>query len=193
MASDIATVEYAAMYLGIDSDSGENEPLLTMLCDAINQRIEDYCDRIFAKERHTEYHTVDRSTNHIYVKNPPIITLHTLTDDAMVGQRAITIADNVHTNNGDNFGEIRLWNTEGTFTQGERSVLAVYTGGYADDDLPADLRLAAVQMVAFLWEGPEMLARKQQAIDGQNIQWRDDSIPPQCKSTLDKYARIWVA
>jgi len=192
MASDIVTVESAATYLGIDSDSGSNEPLLTMLCGAVNQRIEDYCGRTFAKARYTEYHTVDINTDHIYVNNPPIITLHSLIDDAMVSERSITVADDVHINNGENFGEIRLWNTEGTFARGERSVLAVYTGGYGDDDLPSDLVLAAAQMVAALWEGPEMLVRRRQGIDGQQIEWRDDSIPPQVKPVLDKYRRVWI-
>ena len=183
--------EDVAVYLDLDLDSAL--PKLTLLCRAVQRRVEDHCERKFLRGNYTEYHDIASSGVYsVWVKNPPIVTLTSLTDDAQVGARAITVADDVQTYNGPNYGEARLWNTEGTFVAGVQAVKIVYTGGYAADDIPEDLALAAWQMVAVLWEGAEPLARASQAIDGENISWRDDSIPPQAKPIIDKYKRLWV-
>ncbi len=183
--------EDVAVYLDLDLQAAA--PKLTLLCRAVQRRIEDYCERYFLKATYSEYHDVPPSGAYsVWVKNPPIVTLTSLTDDAQDGARAITVATDVAQYNGPNYGEARLWNNESGFVSGVKAVLIVYTGGYAEDDMPEDLALAAWQMVAVQWEGAEPLARASQAIDGESITWRAEGIPPQAKPILDKYKRLWV-
>ncbi len=184
----ITTSEYVADYLNIDVE--DSKPLLTRLCAAVATRIEGYCDREFDRERHTEYHDMSISTGIVWVNNPPIDTLWSLTDNAQHGARVINSTSDVQIYNSHNGGMIRLWNTEGVFVTGIQSVKIIYTGGYARNEMPADLELAAAQMVAVLWEGAEPLARESQNIDGEQIKWRADSIPPQAKPILNKYRRV---
>jgi len=185
----ITTPEYVADYL--DVNIVDAKPLLTRLCAAVHVRIEDYCDRIFDMARYTEYHDMPVSTGVVWVNNPPINTLWSLTDDAQDGARVINSASDVQIYSSASAGMLKLWDSESVFVTGIQAVKVVYTGGYARNDMPADLELAAAMMVAVLWEGAEPLARESQNIDGEQIKWRADSIPPQAQDTLDKYKRAW--
>ncbi len=188
----VVTPELVASALRLDlNDAG---PYLTLLCDAANRTIEDYCHRHFDRATVTEYHDIDTGDiSTLYVRRPPIIRLTSVTDDANTtiqtgrSNRSISITADVELYPAEEPNRIRLVNNESVFSTGSRAAKIVYTGGYEEKDMPADLRLAGVNLVSAWWEGPEALARRQQIIDGNVIMWRDEAIPPQVKQVLNKY------
>ncbi len=192
----VVDLEQAARYLGIDSEAaGEG---FRLVVEAANQRIEQFCGRKFDKQLHTEWHDIlHGGTDTLWVLNPPIISVTSLTDDADTevytgrGNRAISLTADVEVY--DDY--LRLTNTESAFSKGQKSVKVVYMGGYEAQDLPADLKLAGWLLVAAYWEGPEPIMRSAQNLDGAQISWRDPDpqnpdLPTQVANTLRRYARI---
>ncbi len=189
----LVDIERVAAYLGVDADA--NRDRLAFLLDAATARAEGYCGRSFEKRRYTEYQDIKPGTGIVYTRETPLVELHSLTDDAQVGARAITIANDVHWDFDDYkpTGKIELWNTEGYFVSGSRALKIVYTAGYEPGTCPADLAEALCELVATKWEGTEALTRASQNIDGAQVTWRSDEIPPQTGETLARYKRWWGA
>ena len=190
----IVTAEKAAnsAWLNIAVDTAG--PAFADLVDYVNEYIRQKCGRQFDKERLTEYHDIVRQEiGDLWVRNPPIITVHSLTDDANTdtitnrSNRSISLTADIQLSEDKSF--LRLVNNEGYFSTGTAAAKIAYTGGYAEKDMPKDLVAAACMIVAAWWEGAEPLVRTAQNIDGQAISWRTDEIPPQAKAILQRYKR----
>ena len=179
----IITAEEAAQYLNIQADTAGFKEQVASAC----KRAEVFCRRVFdLQESITEYHDIYAGQCVIWVKHPPIVTLTSVTDDANTtiitsrSNRAITVTSNVELYpDGGPHLYLKLVNNESVFVPGSKTAKVVYTGGYAGEDMPGDLKQAVKMLVAYWWEGPEAFTRKQQAVDGQAITWAEpDSEAP---------------
>ena len=195
----VINIEQAAAYLNLDVD--EAGEAFRMTVEAVNDRIEDFCRRQFNLEKHTEYHDIPSAgIGELFVKNPPIVALHSLVDDANTdiisgrSNRSITTTANVELLPAEDPVNIRLVDDEDTITAGDLTVKIVYTGGYEQQDMPRELVLAACEFVAAKWEGPERIARARQNVDGEDITWRQGDpeapdIPVEVARELRRYRR----
>ncbi len=188
----VITIADAADYLRIDPA----ERGLRFEVDGVNAYIRDYCRRQFDKERLTEYHDVSRGdVSEIWVLNPPIITLHSVTDDANTTEfttrsnRSIDVDLDVNVPEPDR-NRIRLVNHESVFVQGVQTTKIVYTGGYEQQAMPRDLVLAALNIVRARWQNPGAAGRDSENTDGQGIVYSDEQVPTDARKTLDRYTRL---
>lgn len=192
----VVTPERAAQYLNVDLETAG--PAFRMLCEAANRAVEDHCRRRFDLQTHTEYHDIVGAVGTLFVRNPPIVTLTSVTDDANTSiittrsNRSISITADVELYPDTDPDRIRLVNNEATFATGPKAAKVVYTGGYHEQDMPADLVLAGCWIVAAWWEGPEALSRAAQNVGGESITWRAGALPPQAEALLNRYRRVVV-
>jgi len=150
-------LEDVARYLGV---AGEvlNYDLVNDLIDGAQAAIEGVMHRSLATATsYTERH--DGGRGYIMVRRPPITAIASVTDDAQYSRRAITLTNVIGATDdaGDNWrmGCVELWKYEGQFAGGRGAAEVVYTGGWDSTTLPADLRLAWIQLVSFWHDVPE--------------------------------------
>ncbi len=191
----VVTTAQAAQYLNLTL-AEDQQPAFAMVVSAACAAVERYCRRHFDAQQWTEYHDIRGAVSSVWVDNPPIVTLTSLTDDANTSTvtnrsaRAIDITANVELYPAEEPDRVRLTNAEGCFTAGLKAAKIVYTGGYSQNDMPAELVFAGCQLVAAWWEGPEALTRSAQNLGGDNIQWRSGNLPPQVVEALAPFRRV---
>lgn len=140
------TSDYLLPYNYAASDA----PALNALIEAVSTLIQKYCNRNFLSATYTEL-LDGTGTNQIFVKNPPIITLTSITFLAATNVTPV-VTDFVYKPT----GEIR-WNTYnltssdivGYFPEGYQNIQIVYTGGFAT--VPTPIQLACAQIVGDLF------------------------------------------
>ncbi len=148
-----------------------------------------WCNRKFDRATYTEYIDTAEDQAFVYVKNPPIISITSVTDDAQVSARAITVASNVR-DEADYLrrGEVHLWNAESVFTNGDAAVLVVYVGGYDRANLPRDLKGALINEVLFRLNNPNRWGIKSESADGVNVAYDiDGNFAAQTAAVLGRY------
>ena len=183
----VLTAEYAAGQMNLDLEKAG--PAFESLVEAVNDYIESETGRKFDKAEHTEWHDMKGACGDLWVRNPPINSITSLTDDANTDEitnrsnRAITVTSCVEAH----ADWLRLVNTESVFAAGQSTAKIVYVGGYAQDDMPRTLQMAAAWIAAAWWEGQERLTRQSQNIDGQAIVWRPGVIPEEAQKVLNRY------
>jgi hypothetical protein len=182
----VLTVARAVEYLNINRETAGAR--LEALVGAVNAYLEDYCRRDFDLAVITdEYHDIPHAgTDTLWVDHPPIVTLTAVYDDPDNGNRSLSVATDIDVR-GDYF---KLYNTEGSFTTGTRAVKVQYTGGYSQATMPSNLILAACWVLAAWWSGDARLTRKYMNVDGQQMNFRDETIPPQAEAVLQRYRRV---
>ena len=193
----VVTTAQAAQYLNL-SLAEDQQPAFAAVVSAACAAVERYCRRHFDAKQYTEYHDIRGVVSSLWVDNPPIITLTSLTDDANTdtvtnrSNRAIDITANIEKYPAEDPDRVRLTNSEGVFASGLKAAKIVYTGGYPQNEMPAELVFAACQLVAAWWEGPEALTRRQQILGGDVIMWRDSNLPPQVVEALAPFRRVVI-
>ena len=188
----ILTTRTVADFIGVDE--AENMTPLARLRDAAQKRAEAFCGYAFDFGTHTEYYdALPNNGGIVYTKHRPIVALFALTDSAQDGPRAINTNNDVHWDYDDYkaSGRVELWNTESDFVAGRRAILVSYSAGWTTANAPADLVQALCEIIAAKWEGTEALSRSAQNVDGVQITWRAEDIPPQAFATLCAY-KHWL-
>ena len=184
-------------WLDLDEDN-VNSTLVDMVTDTAQALCEHYCDRKFDNGTFTEYHDItDTRTSFIYVRNPPIISVTSLTDDAQDSTPDTIDSDEYILS--ATAGKIQLDNTNqsfptvypGYFTRGDQSVCVVYVGGYTAVTAPAGLRLAVLQQAAFFWNNRDQIGIAASSVDGESVTPETAGmIPGQVRMLLGPYRRL---
>lgn len=143
-----------------DLDVGE-QAQLNALSDAATTWIEKYCNRVFRKTDYTDEAHNGNNELFIYVNNPPIISLGTVTikESNFTGDAVSTdfAADKFDTKLST--GKIRfkpnsfLSSTTGLFSSGFQNVLIDYTGGFLP--VPEPIKLVAAQFIIEMFDPSE--------------------------------------
>jgi len=159
--ADLLTPDDVAPFLGMD-DTSADYALLNTLIDAAQETIEQLTNRTLATATtYTEYH--DAGDTHIYVDRPPIVSISALYDSAWDkgSNAARTIASTGYITDSDDqganyrMGKVELCNTESTFGGGRLDAKVTYLGGWTTSTIPADLKQAWCELVAFWFDNPE--------------------------------------
>jgi hypothetical protein len=143
-------------YIGLP-ETDLDEEVMEGLVSAAQAAIENITHRsLAAATGYTEYH--NGGSESVFVKNPPIVNVTSVTDDAQYGARTVALTDVISTqDNGDNYaqGKIELWWNEGFFAGGRAQVKVVYRGGWDSTTIPADLKQAWIELVGFWYDVPD--------------------------------------
>lgn len=187
--ADLLSVSEVARYLSLGSEQGDHHTTIGEMIDAAQKVIERITRRsIDANARRTEYH--NGTGRWLYVNEAPITEIIALTDDAQYSERSIDL-DNVVTDEdgGRNYqkGKIELWKGEGGFSGGRLGVRICYEAGWTTSTLPADLRQAWIELVAYWFNNPERVGIVQAAQGGESIQWQQAEVPEELRRVFAAY------
>ena len=188
--TELATLADIKTLLRITS-SGEDS-LLTIIKDAVEQDVKNFCGRDFLipSSAYTEYHDGDGTRQ-----------LRAL-------QRPITDITSIHVDGGRNFADVSLIATSKIITDAEARVLGyielfnasflvgiknvqlIYKAGYAA--IPKDLSLAVKTIVCKIFKvaDKQMWAQGSQTAGDLVITLTPDAWPKDARKTLDRYRRM---
>ena len=167
-----------------------NASLLERVIAAAQRRCESYCrGREFEVADHDEYHDIpNATTDHVYVLHPPLNSLTTLSDDAQADTpTTITSADYI---TDAETGRIRLYNSTAYFTSGPQAVRVQYSGGWADEDLPADLWFACIYQAAAYWNNLDNAGLESESGDAGSVVWDTGEVCAPARNLLRPYV-LW--
>lgn len=187
--ADLLTVAEVARYLSLGSEQGEHNTTLGEMIDAAQKVIERVTHRTLdTNTRRTEYH--DGAGTWLYADEAPITEIIALTDDAQYSARSIDLDNVVTTEDGGvNYksGKVELWKAEGGFSGSRLGVRICYDAGWTATTLPADLRQAWIELVAFWFNNPERVGLVQAAQGGESIQWQQAEVPEELLRVFKSY------
>jgi len=185
--------------------SGDDD-LIDDLIEAASAAIENYCDRKFKTEEGTEYYDGGKAEVLVLRRYPVDRSADfTIYDDLSV-PRDYAAGDALDTDDYTiDYDGGMVFREGGTFSAGTESIKVVYTAGIgaATANLPEDLRMAAVRLVAFFYnqakEGADGIAAErltpyQATYPREQVMTIDATVwPARIKMILDAYKDTRVA
>jgi hypothetical protein len=173
--------------------STDKDTKQTLIIDAVNAFIEEYCGRVF-----TTYYNTDKTEyfnandSEIFPNEYPIVSITSLEYSTDAGQTYATAlteyTDYVIDN--DSQAIISLLGSFATVTYGTNSLKLVYKGGY--EKPPKDLILAAVHLADY-YESEEYIPRKSLAGASTDTIIQPDMtarLPSHIRRVLENYRTI---
>lgn len=171
------------------------DPLIEdIIIPAIDQNFPFYCHRDdFDKKERTEYLSPNKDDRFAFLSGPPVdlaqpIEVWESTALPRTYEAGQLLTHGVHYFVHYDEGTIEKI---GHFAGGPQSVKVVYTGGYltADgQDVPADLRLAALISAKILFDRREEIALQSKALEGGSFSLLQPLVlPPSVTKLLDHY------
>lgn len=201
----LTTLDRAKSFLGITGTS--KDIVITMLVLGVSKAIEDYCNRKFGYGVHTDEVYSGRGVNKLWLKGSPIKSGQTLSlskrteNNSSAGWEGIDSEDFYI-----DYASGMLTAAIGAFDTGVQNYKVTYTGGYRlpsyvgyqdgtddDDDLPADLELAALDLVKIQYSAREQGNIVKQKVNDVEIQYATGGTRqtiqenPHIKAILDHY------
>lgn len=197
-----ANMQLVKEYAGIAHTETTDDIFIRNLLDRTTKLIERYIGRVLFQTTYTEYYSGDGKMDEVAVNHWPLISISSLKDDP---GRVFTIADLVDddvTSPGDyvilekgkveNPGIVKLINGL-VFTRSDNGIKITYIGGYAEDDIPLDLKHAQVEWVAFILAqktdrlGVRSVKLGDYTVAYQSEEGRPYGMPVSVKGVLDYY------
>lgn len=143
----LTTVPACKAFRGIPGDNQEHDAELARLIQAVQEYLENKCERVFEQATITEYFNGDGRQDCVIVARPPIVSVTNLWDDPLRVYAAPLAAASYVIDDAE-AGIIRLDGM--TFSKGLKNIKLTYVGGFAA--LRKDLEEAVMEMV---WAGRE--------------------------------------
>ena len=190
--ADLLTVAEVARYLAL-GDYGEQRDTLSEMIDAAQEVIERVTWRSLAlNTQRTEYY--DGGGTALWTDHAPITSIIALTDDVQYSARSITLTNVIQDtdDNGDNYrkGKVELWKNEGGFGGGRLSARICYEAGWTTTTLPADLRQAWIELVAFWFNNPDRVGVRYGMAGGQSAGYENAPIPTELLAVFKAYRLV---
>lgn len=196
----LTTLSRAKSYLGISGSS--KDFVLTMIILAVSKFVESYTGRNFKAQTYTQQLYNGKDSPRLWLKAPPIDPGVTV---VIQGRNSSDAGDDWETLDTDdylvNYDSGYIERLYGDFVAGEQNYRVTYKGGYTlpsdsgyqdgtDDnkDLPYDLELAVLDLVASGYNSRQTQGVKSQKVGDVSITYGDVvNENSQMKATLDSY------
>lgn len=149
-----------------------------------------YCDRDLASAAHTETYDIGDGQGVVALRNYPIDTTATFTvKTAADTSSPTTLTTSDYERDADH--GLLLAADGGTFPAGARSLEVTYTAGYTSATLPAGLRRALLQLVAWVLESRGNVGTRQESVDGH--QWTSENMDGAVPASIGQALHPWKA
>ncbi len=187
MASyDIATLDEVKNFMGINNSKSNDDDLLENLITRVTEWFQNYCGVLqFKQQTYTDYYG-GKNTRHLYVDNPPIISVTSLHDDTDWTWDAATLIDS---------GDYKIVNSfyvvlkDTTFSKGDQNIKIVYEGGHTT--IPEDLKHACITEVSRIYNSRDDLSYTSKSSGaGSSISYDKDYLLSSTINILRKYRII---
>lgn len=200
---NLCTLDEVKSWLNIQpiTDTSE-DAILTQLIGWVSQNVRRYCSRDFDQQAYTEvYNGV--GSDKLFLKNSPIVSVASL-----VVNGAVIPASAAYNQAGFQFDSDMIyliggggvppqsWNGSAAFSRGIRNISITYTAGFlrntdpATDQLPQDLRMAAIEAVALKYRRRTIPHKTSETLGGENTSYLTDEFTKQIRGILDRYRRV---
>ena len=185
----LCTKEDVKAYMGGDMEGQTKyDSVIDLIVPALTLLFEGHCGRYLEELATTEYFDSDGYRRTLQVKRFPIkssvaVTIH---DDPDRVFDATTFINSGDYSIDHNPGIIRL-DTYAYFTKGINSIKVAYTGGYAADTVPADLKLAAIIQAVAMLRRRVSQGKTNKSTRNSNANILQDPIVPEAKKLLERF------
>lgn len=174
-ANALVTLARVKRYLEIESTDTSRDDLLNELINACSSAIENYCDRKFKSQTHTE--TLWGVNTKIFVKNYPITAITSVTEEGETSP-----IESKYYKNRETYIQLKDYSIDP-----EDDVTVVYVAGYAA--IPEDLQFACSKLVDAYFKSD--IADYSKTFEA-GIVIRPEAIPGQVRALLDPYKKMRV-
>lgn len=190
----LVTVDEVKNFLGIDYElSTADQSRIEYLINAVSHQIEKYCDRKFITPSSdiTEIFDGDGTADY-YVKNIPIVGTIASSDISYRSGEGETWSETTATFNYDSSSG-RVYFTDGNvFSTGKDNWRIVYSYGYSVSNVPVDLKIAAIELIAFRKKKFDDNVHGVSAVTypDNTITYSFDKMPDSVLAMLNRYKRV---
>lgn len=159
------------------------------LIEVVSREFDTECRRSFLEEEHTEYRD-GNGTEQLWLENAPVsaITSIHLDSERDFDSDALVDSDDYFV---DTVAGVVIRNT-GYWPRAARNIKVVYTAGYAQADVPKDLRGAVYERVAQLWRRmseKRVDTTSQSDASGNSRTFITERFPATVTEVLERYMR----
>jgi hypothetical protein len=170
-----------------------DEEYITNLIRGFSDAAERMTGRKFRKNTYTEIFSPECGQSVVQLSAFPVISITSVKQD-YVGDFASVASDDLSwyaLPDGGVSGILRC--RDGEFLEGDGSLQIVYVGGYDENDIPYDLRMAAVDQVAFQFKAATTVELSAAAEQGSQTQYRAIGLLPHVAGVLHRYSilKVW--
>jgi len=160
--------------------TGDADAFVDVLIEAAEKEIESRCNLQIFTTTITDY--LDGGGESLFLSKSPVSAVATLTDTSS-GTVWNAVNYEVYLSKGI------ITSTIGDFTAGAQRWEVIYQAGFgaAQNDVPADLRLAAMRMISFWYDNP--IGFKSESLAGHSYQVGTADIPDDIGVILNRYRR----
>jgi hypothetical protein len=172
-------------YLGYTDSDTDRDNQIGYVLTIVGEFADNYTKRTLREAEHTEWHD-GTGSDVLRLNNYPISAVHSLVIDYVGFVSTETVETDEYRLDADR-GMVVY---EYVWPIGTRNIEAVYTAGYTLDSVPYDLRMAAMEFTAQLWQrrNEKMWAHETRSGgDKQVTPLRE--MPYTVKSVFDRYVR----
>ncbi len=182
MRIELANVEQVKNYLGITNVS--DDALLTRLTKAASGFIQTWLNRDLGQSTYTETRNGTGGDTMLFVNYP-------VTDVAAVTINGASIPPSpsamqrgfVHDDNA-------LYLRNATFERGRLNVSLTYTAGYPEDEVPAELTQACIELVANRYREKDRIGLVSKGLAGETITFSMKDMPNDVRTVLQNYKKV---
>jgi len=187
-APDLCALADVKTWLQIPSGTTTDDALLSALITQVSQWVDSYCNRNLAQATYTEVRDGKGGTRKM-IKNYPIQSITTV----KIGSVIIPLSpDGIQPGYTWDSNSITLHGYR--FDKDQSNVTFVYSGGYPTGQIPSEITLAAIQLVALRYRSRGWIGKTSEAgLSGQSASYYSkDEAPPDILNTLDNYKRRFI-
>jgi uncharacterized phiE125 gp8 family phage protein len=163
----------------------------SMVADAITMAeglADAYCGRALASASHTETYTVGSQQETIALQHYPVTAVTTVLEGVVGGSPTTLTTDDWDLDGNPGL----LHRVESCWAEGVQNVTVTYTAGYTTTTLPAGLKVALLQLVAWVFEGRGNVGAAQDSADGRSVTYDplDGPVPSRIGAMLQPYKAV---
>ena len=186
------TVTISGDGTGATATASRADATLTRLTEAADQWVKTYCARDFESAARTEYprgygyneSAGGVSKSSVWLREDPITSLASVYIDSMGAFASDTLADLTSFVTDENKLIYSGWIPDGT-----RVIKVTYTGGYASNAIPEDLRQVVFEIIGAKFEQGSKERKQSEKHGDRGFTRFDDAINRFQRMTLNRYRR----
>lgn len=180
----ITTVSNCKAFRKIEAENTEHDEGLERLIPAVQQWLEQECQRTFDQDTVTEYFHGNDWQDCLILSRPPVVSITNLWDDP-ARIYATPISASQYVIDDAEAGIVRLDGL--TFSKGLRNIKITYLGGYAQ--MPPDLEQAAIEMIwaAYMKGDQNLIGVRSRSIADGSVQFVNLAWPLDLDAIISKY------
>jgi Phage gp6-like head-tail connector protein len=191
----LITLDQAKAALGIDPADTSQDAALTQQIDQVSRAVDNYCDRIFARQSYTDHY---RYVYNWLASGQPLLTRQLPIAADVAGTPVVTISEDGTAVDAASFevdverGALYRLNGTAVASWTGTSIVADYDAGF--DVIPEDVQSAAIEWLVARWkaQGRDPALRSETIPDVITQVWSSDAVST-TTSSIPSGVQDWLA